>query len=262
MGVIAAAGALLVVVDRGFDRLFASMPADGAAPRPSVSASPIPPALTPPPPPSAALPSSVRLFDGGYVVGSSRDVEAVLRAHAHGTRTGCEDPPPTAQSKARWAEAHAGGPRGPAFVDLLRGDDGTLATEVGSRLQDAIYGRGYAAMSRPEQNVYLVWALDLEVVDGGLDGFFVNSAGNCARRTMTALDEVGLSPEARALREVFAAFPDGGPAEDRGTRLDQLDVLGPRRDAWTRLGSVFEGASSSSAVAAYVRANAMAFSVR
>ncbi|HEY8089183.1 MAG TPA: hypothetical protein VIF09_15095 [Polyangiaceae bacterium] len=77
---------------------------------------------------------------------------------------------------------------------------------------------------------------------------------------------VGLRPSLpppREARVACAEFPDGGPAEDRGTRLDQLDALGERRrDAWTRLDSLFEGASSSSAVAAYVRANAMAFGVR
>ncbi|HEY3822482.1 MAG TPA: DUF4375 domain-containing protein [Polyangiaceae bacterium] len=143
------------------------------------------------------------------------------------------------------------------MMDLLERSDEELASEVGARLQDMIYGAGYAAMSREEQNVYLVYVLDAEVANGGLEQFFGNSSGNCAVRTAVALEEIGLDAASKVLRTALSVFPDAGPAEDRSTRYDQLETLGARRNAWDGLGSHLEGIHTRTG--SYIHAHAMAF---
>jgi hypothetical protein len=145
-------------------------------------------------------------------------------------------------------------------VDLLNRSNLGLVTEVGSRLLDKSYGPGFAAMSRPEQNVYLVWVLQGEVNNGGLDQFFGNSSGNCALRTAIALDEIGMSGESKVYKEALALFPDAAPSEDRSTRYDQLEAIGTRRGPWSRMDHKLE--SCLLGAADYIRRHAMAFDLR
>jgi hypothetical protein len=247
---LGAAVALVVGVNRCVDRLVPDGPI-AATSLPRIDAAPAT---------SVRQDDRVKFFDGGYAIGSARDIEAVLAAQAHrGPPTGCESPPPTAEARASWTP-HKSDLSAVPFTKLLRMSDVDLTVEVSSRLLDKEYGPGYAAMSREEQNVYLANLLTDEVVDGGIDQYFVNSAGNCAARTLVALDEMGLTDESRWFREALALFPDGGPAEDRSTRFDQLEAIGGRRSRWNRLDEHFE--SLTLATAYYIRANAMKFSLR
>jgi hypothetical protein len=249
----AAGGAILV--DRCVDRLTATTgptPLTAPAPRPAGSSGGAPSAATTSEP-------QVTFFDGGYAVGPARAIEKVLAAQTRGTPTACEQPPPTPEERAQWKGVKSDLSSVP-LVDLLRRTDLDLVTEVGSRLLDKKYGPGFASMSRPEQNVYLVWVLQGEVVDGGLDQFFGNSSGNCAVRTAAALDEIGLVQESKVYRDALALFPDASPSEDRSTRYDQLDAIGARRARWDsmdrKLYNVLQGA------AGYIRGNALAFDLR
>jgi hypothetical protein len=255
VALIAAAGAGFVWgANRLIDRLYPadSPPAIAVAASADAQTSPssTPVAVAP------AATSHVVFFDGGYAVGPASEIELVLAARSRGTHTACEQPAPTPDERASWQSRHPPR-RAPAVVDLLRMSDVDLAAAVSARLLDKSYGAGYAAMTREEQNVYLVYVLELEVVDGGLDGFFGNSAGNCATRTAAALEEVGLDRQAAALRAVLADFPDGGPSEDRSTRFDQLDALGGRRARWHRLDRELEGIATGTA--GYIRAHVMVF---
>jgi hypothetical protein len=241
--------ALVVGVDRCVDRLVPGGPI-AATSLSRIDASPAT---------SVGVDDRVKFFDGGYAVGSARDIEAVIAEQAHrGPPTACESPPPTPEERASW-KPHKSDLSSVPFTKLLKMSDMDLTVEVSSRLLDKEYGAGYAAMSREEQNVYLANLLTDEVVNGGVDQYFVNSAGNCAERTLVALDEMGLTDESRWFREALALFPDAGPAEDRSTRFDQLEAIGNRRNRWNRLDEHFD--SLTVATGSYIRANAMKFSL-
>jgi len=186
------------------------------------------------PVPASAAEPPITLFDGGYAVGPGRNVEAVLRAQTAQTRTGCQTPPPNAEQKAQWRSI--GGPLASLSVSQLTAHpDDELVRELEGRLQDRIYGSGYAAMSREEQNVYLAYVLEAEVVNGGLTQFFENSSGNCALRTKEALDEIGLRASYDEYVRALSVFPDSAPSDDRGTRLAQMDALTARaRAKWEK----------------------------
>lgn len=201
--------------------------------------------------------SEVQFFDGGYAVGPKREIDKVIRASTEGTRTACEQPPPTTEERARWKRG-TGALGSLSMTDLLARPDPEMTVEIASRLLDKTYGTGYAAMSREEQNVHLVSTLEAEVINGGLDQFFTNSSGNCALRTSAALDEIGLAEQDALFRRALADFPDASPSEDRRTRFDQIDALGRRRDDWSKFDD-FEGIGSSPKVASYIRSHASAF---
>jgi len=149
--------------------------------------------------------------------------------------------------------------RGMPFIHVLALEDQWLVEQVMERLRDKAYGTGFSRMSRQEQNVYLVSQIDGEIENGGMDQFFTNSAGNCATRTLAALDEIGLTDCSKLLRRVIELFPDAGPSEDRSTRFDQLDALGARRNRFDD-GDEDWGVNVK-IVAAYVRQHARSFSL-
>jgi hypothetical protein len=204
--------------------------------------------------------SGVKFFDAGFAVGPAREIEKVLRSSTAGTRTACEEPAPSPDERMRW-NPHEGPLAALSMADLLERSDSDLCLEVDSRLLDTVYGAGYAAMSREEQNVYVVSTLEDEIINGGLDQYFVNSSGNCAMRTLAALGEMGLFHQHEAFMQALALFPDASASEDRSTRFDQLEVIGHRRDAWGRLDDAFEGVSGSRPVADYIRRHASAFAL-
>jgi hypothetical protein len=99
------------------------------------------------------------------------------------------------------------------------------------------------------------------------DGGYAVGPGEEIRRTMaeqlrgtrTACGQPPLSTEARAFREALALFPDGGPAEDRVTRLDQLEAMGRRRERWDRMDTRSFGIGGPTS---YIRAHAGAFTLQ
>ena len=211
-------------------------------------------------PPAVSSTVAVEVFDGGYAVGPAREVERLAASRARGTRTACEEPAPTPEERAEWKTSRTGRSR-TAFVDLLAAPDLDLTTEVGSRLLDKIYSTaGFAGMSRAEQNVYLVWVLQGEVENGGLDQFFANSSGNCAVRTAKALDEIGMTEESQVYREALALFPDASPSEDRSTRFDEIEAIGARSRRWGHLDPKLEGILQGTA--GYIRRHAMESDLR
>jgi len=246
--------AFIVLVDRAVDRLYpASRPAGLPSPSTAHDAggSVVAPA-------GASADPGVVFFDGGYAVGSAREIERVIAARVRGSHTACEQPPPTAEERARWKPLNSELSSVP-LSELLRRSDLDLVTEVSSRLLNKEYGAGFDSMSRPEQNVYLVSQLEGEIDNGGLDQFFVNSAGNCALRTAVALDEMGRAEEAEIFRGALALFPDAAPSEDRATRFDQLDALGGRRSRWDSMDRKLESVLLGTAT--YIREHALAFAL-
>lgn len=85
--------------------------------------------------------------------------------------------------------------------------------------------RGDEELSHQEKVVIDVMALQADVMNGGFDQFFFNSAGDRAVHTMTALREIGAGATAAILEEACARFPRGSPDTDRFARQKQLEAM-------------------------------------
>ncbi|MFO0899102.1 MAG: DUF4375 domain-containing protein [Pirellulales bacterium] len=77
---------------------------------------------------------------------------------------------------------------------------------------------GLAGLTEAERVVVLVSRANFEVELGGLSSFFYNSAGNHAAETVPALEAVGATKAAAALRTAMDKFPGGCPPADRELR--------------------------------------------
>jgi len=90
---------------------------------------------------------------------------------------------------------------------------------------------GLAHLSATERVVVLVAIANFDVELGGLSSFFYNSAGDHAAETVTALETVGATRAAAALRAAIAKFPGGAAPANRVQRYPgwQLvsGLLGP-----------------------------------
>jgi hypothetical protein len=91
---------------------------------------------------------------------------------------------------------------------------------------DAKAGRvGLSGLTAAERVVVLVSRANFEIELGGLDPFFYNSAGGEAVPTVDALDAVGATRAAAALRAANAPFPGGSLPRDREERFAGLEVV-------------------------------------
>src|SRR5579871_3498877 len=84
---------------------------------------------------------------------------------------------------------------------------------------------GLAALTPAERVVVLVSRANFEIELGGLDSFFYNSAGGEAVPTVAALEAVGASRAAAAVRAANALFPGGSPPRDREERFVGLQAV-------------------------------------
>jgi hypothetical protein len=82
---------------------------------------------------------------------------------------------------------------------------------------------GVEALSPIETVGVGIWTLEAEVNNGGFDRYYLNSAGDLALATVTALKSIGAARAARILEAANAAFPDSLPPGDRVKRQDALD---------------------------------------
>lgn len=115
---------------------------------------------------------------------------------------------------------------------------------------------GLKRLSAVERAVVLVSRANCEISNGGLSAFYYNSAGDEAVRTVEALEAVGATAAASALREANALFPRRSPSRDREKRFAGLEVIrkrperpleslddrfyGEKPDAFTRLCAYIE----------------------
>jgi hypothetical protein len=83
---------------------------------------------------------------------------------------------------------------------------------------------GLSRLTPTERVVVLVSRANFEVELGGLDSFFYNSAGGEAVPTVAALEAVGATRAAAALRTANALFPGGSPPRGREERFAGLEV--------------------------------------
>lgn len=109
-----------------------------------------------------------------------------------------------------------------------------------------------AALTEGERVVVLVSRANFEVELGALSSFFYNSAGDHAAETVLALEAVGATKAAAALRTAMTKFPGGCPPADRELRhpgwqqvsdsLESLDAAFSRDvpDVFSRLCAFIE----------------------
>jgi hypothetical protein len=176
--------------------------------------------------------------------------------------TRCDEGPPSAQERASWKRGSQ--PRaleGTPLAALTKESDSDLVTEVIDRVLDRLYTVGLARMTRAERNVYFFFTLQSEVHNGGFEGFFSNSSGNCALQIGAALaDMSGFGPWAAVYRRALAPFPGGRPPEDRATRGEQMEAMHDEYTAWWDVeGDFFKLPSSDPLLAAYIRGHVASF---
>jgi hypothetical protein len=86
--------------------------------------------------------------------------------------------------------------------------------------------RGLAALGEKNRVLFLVGYLVDQVADGGVAGFYANPSAEYAPQLPAALDAIGATAAAAAVRDLNALFPGGAPAADDQTRWRQLEQLG------------------------------------
>ena len=92
----------------------------------------------------------------------------------------------------------------------------------------------YQGLLKQEQEYLAVWWLDGELQNGGLDQYFLNSAGDLAPEALAGLDAVGATVVKRLLVEAMALFGAGSYPTDQHARQERLLLLSPDGEALDR----------------------------
>jgi Domain of unknown function (DUF4375) len=78
-----------------------------------------------------------------------------------------------------------------------------------------------------------------EVMNGGFNQYFFNSAGNDAAAAIQALAEIGATKTGALLAEACSKFPGGMPSAERFPRQEQIEQVDPDVDVFEALDSAF-----------------------
>jgi len=89
---------------------------------------------------------------------------------------------------------------------------------------------GFEKLNDSERVVSLVSYFHYELEMGGIDGFYYSSAGDYAVETVWALEQVGATHAAKALKQINALFAGGAPPKDQGPRQEDLERLSSLAD--------------------------------
>jgi hypothetical protein len=109
-------------------------------------------------------------------------------------------------------------PAGRGGTDVSEDELGGLLEHLSERYLK----QGYRSLSGVEQVCVCVDQIDFEVHLGGFLGYFHNSAGDLATDTVSALEAVGATSCADALRRARTLFPGGQPSSNRQKRVEQM----------------------------------------
>ena len=97
------------------------------------------------------------------------------------------------------------------------------AAEEIRRLMD---GRDWSAgAARRDRYLWLIWAFETQVMNGGIDAFVFNDTGENAKETRDALWDIGADKSYLLLGQACGLFPDGEPARDHEQRRRQLKEI-------------------------------------
>ena len=81
--------------------------------------------------------------------------------------------------------------------------------------------------------------LAFEVMNGGFDQYFYNSAGDDVDAAIEALHEIGATQTASILLGACSKFPGGMPSRDRVQRYADLRRVNPSGEAFAELDAAF-----------------------
>ena len=78
-----------------------------------------------------------------------------------------------------------------------------------------------------------------EVMNGGFNAYFFNSAGNDAAATLDALEAIEANKTRELLIEACSKFPGGMPSTERFVRQEELEQVDPDIDLFENLDNAF-----------------------
>lgn len=87
----------------------------------------------------------------------------------------------------------------------------------------------YLKLARRDRYLWDITWFETEVMNGGMDQYFYNSAGNHAAACLEALDAIGAKQSHGLLKQAINLFPGGRPSEDQENRQKQLrEIVGEK----------------------------------
>jgi len=87
------------------------------------------------------------------------------------------------------------------------------------------------SLSELQRTILLVYALELEVCNGGIHQYFINPAGDRWKETLVALKQMGATRISQILQKALTVFPRSSPSTDHLTRDRQLRAIGREGEA-------------------------------
>jgi hypothetical protein len=112
----------------------------------------------------------------------------------------------------------------------------SMIIELSYGISDKIHRTGFGSLSLPERVLHHVYWLESEINNGGFEQYFINSSGDYALDTPSALDEIGAYETAKIVKQAIDIFPGGEPPlvrEDRIKKIDSMDES--TRDKYSEL---------------------------
>ncbi|MFZ6743722.1 DMP19 family protein [Undibacterium sp. JH2W] len=100
---------------------------------------------------------------------------------------------------------------------------GITNTDTWKKLESR-WEQGFDLLMPAEQQAIALWWLEAETMNGTLNQFFWNSAGDMALLALTALQELDLPVTTKALQSALRFFGDDYPV-DRDARMRMLEII-------------------------------------
>jgi Domain of unknown function (DUF4375) len=89
----------------------------------------------------------------------------------------------------------------------------------------SLLGRRLRQASRRDRYVWDISWFEAEAMNGGVDQYLFNSAGDHARGCLEALQAIGAKQSYSLLKQACDLFPQGQPSANREERIKQLDQI-------------------------------------
>jgi hypothetical protein len=128
-------------------------------------------------------------------------------------------------NKSAKSESLFPGKRLPIDQILTLNNSTEMIIELSYGISDKIRKKGFESLSHPEKVLHHIYWLESEVNNGGFDQFFINSSGDYALDTPSALDEIGAHHTANLVKRAIYLFPGGLASRNREQRIEQLDSM-------------------------------------
>ena len=108
---------------------------------------------------------------------------------------------------------------------LNQTEDNSLLIQLGQHLFNKYYKNGFDNLTKPEQIIFMIDQLEMEINNGGFAQYYGNSGSDYAQDVPFALESIGASYTADLVRKGNSLFPNGLPPKiwpDRQVLLDNI----------------------------------------